>query len=154
MIDHTVHVADLIYRLLGESPKLVSAQVGSNMYGETWEDTAHLTLDHASGIFATIDSSWSRTKNYHTWGDVNLTITGSAGVIECSLFNQGIFLTKDSCQLIGTGSNLDEHMIREFLSRTSNSNPGQNRSDYGLRASAIALAAYDSASSGQPTSLN
>ena len=40
MIDHTVHVADLLRVLLGEDPVRVQAQTGSNMYGKDWEDTA------------------------------------------------------------------------------------------------------------------
>lgn len=153
MIDHTVHVADLIYRLLGESPTKVSAQTGSNMYGEEWEDTAHLTLDYPSGVFATLDSSWSRSKNYHTWGDVNITVVGESGVIETSLFNQGITVTRDSSQLIGTGSNLDNLMVSEFISKIQNSATSVDTASFGIKASQVALAAYQSVESGQPVSL-
>src|SRR5207253_2134250 len=40
MIDHTVHVTDLLRALLGEEPTRVQAQTGSNMYGQSWDDTA------------------------------------------------------------------------------------------------------------------
>ncbi|MEZ5164094.1 MAG: Gfo/Idh/MocA family oxidoreductase [Fimbriimonadaceae bacterium] len=37
MIDHTVHVVDLMRRLLCCEPEQVQAQVGNKMYGESWE---------------------------------------------------------------------------------------------------------------------
>lgn len=86
MIDHTVHVADLLRDLLGESPTKVQAMVNNHHHnGATWEDSAMLTLDYPSGVFATLDSSWSRPRSFYTWGDVTMKIVGEEGVIELDM---------------------------------------------------------------------
>ncbi len=59
MIDHVVHVADLLRRLLNDAPNSVQAETGNRLHGQSWEDTAMVSLGYPSGAFATIDSSWS-----------------------------------------------------------------------------------------------
>lgn len=144
MVDHVVHVADLLRRLLGEEPCRVSAMTGNNMYGEDWEDTAHVTLDYPSGVFATLDSSWSRYKNYKTWGDVTLRVTGEKGVIEADLFGQGLTLWGESCCHLGTGSNLDALMVDEFLAALREDREPSVTWRDGLAASMVAVRAYES----------
>ena len=144
MIDHVVHVADLLRRLLKEEPTSVTAQIGNNMYGQDWEDTAHLTIDFPSGVFATLDSSWSRHKNYKTWGDVALRVTGEKGVIEADLFGQGLSVTTDHAWHLGTGSDLDGLMIDEFVSAIREGRQALVTAEDGLRASAVAILGYES----------
>ena len=149
MVDHVVHVADLLRRLLGEDPVTAHAQTGNNMYGQVWDDTAIVTVSFPSGVFATIDSSWSKPEGYKTWGNVKMNVVGSDGVIETDLFAQGVEMTKKSgLQLVGTGSNLDALMVGEFLSAvTENRVPSISLED-GLWASRVAIAAYASVNEG------
>lgn len=147
MIDHVVHVTDLLRRLLKEDPARVTAQIGNNMYGQEWDDTAHLTIDFPSGVFATLDSSWSRHQNYKTWGDVNLRVTGEKGVIEVELFGQGLTVTTEKEWLRGTGSDLDGLMIEEFLSAIQEGRQPSVTAEDGLKASEVALMGYESAKS-------
>ena len=144
MIDHVVHVADLIWRLLGEEADQVQAIVGHNMHSEAWEDTAKVTVGYPSGVFATIDSSWSRPKNYRVWGDVALRVTGETGVIEVDLFGQGVDCLTDQAGLSGTGSDLDQAMVDEFVRAVLDGRPPMVTLEDGLRASGVALAAYES----------
>jgi len=151
MIDHVVHVADLMRRLLGEDPASVQAQTGSNIYGQTWDDTAMVTVSFPSGVFATIDSSWSKPASYRTWGNVKLTVVGEKGVIETDLFTQGLDLyTLDPARhgSLGTGSNLDQLMIDEFLASVTEKRSPKVTLNDGLWASRVALAAYRSAGGG------
>ena len=146
MIDHVVHVADLLNRLLGERPESVQAIIGNNMYGQDWDDSAMVTVGFPSGVFATIDSSWSRPDGYKTWGDVTLKIVGEKGVIELDLFLQGLdaFGNEPGSRVIGFGSNLDQLMVDEFIaSVTENRKPSVTIED-GLAASEVALKAYQS----------
>lgn len=147
MIDHVVHVTDLLRRLLKEDPSRVTAQVGNNMYGQDWDDTAHLTIDFPSGVFATLDSSWSRHKNYKTWGDVNLRVTGEKGVIEVELFGQGLTVTTEKEWLRGTGSDLDGLMIEEFLAAIREHRQPSVTAEDGLKASEVAITGYESVKS-------
>lgn len=153
MIDHVVHVADLLRDLLGSEPKTVFAQTGNNMYEKDWEDTAMLTLEYPKGVFATLDSSWSRPLDYKTWGDVTMNVVGSKGVIEMNMFGQSIeyVSSKDSSfGLAGYGSNLDALMIDAFLDCVEDgSQPPVTFSD-GLGSSRVALAGYRSVKEGRP----
>jgi predicted dehydrogenase len=144
MIDHTVHVADLFRDLLGEEPSSVVAQIGSNMHGQDWEDTAMLTLEFPSGVFASLDSSWSRPQSYKTWGDVTMNIVGEKGVIELDLFNQEVQVYTDRHSVAGYGSDLDDMLVSEFLDCVKTGRQPQTDLEAGLAASAVAIAGYES----------
>lgn len=149
MIDHVVHVADLLRRLLGADPVSVFAQTGSNMYGQGWDDIAKLTISFPAGVFATLDSSWSRPKSYKTWGDVTLKVVGSKGLIEADLFGQGLDWTTDRHAMAGSGSNLDALMVGEFLRAVEEGREPLTSLHDGLMASRVALAGYASVKSGR-----
>ncbi len=151
MIDHVVHVADLVRRMLGEDPTSVQAQTGSNIFGQSWDDTAMVTVNFPSGIFATIDSSWSKPASYKTWGNVKLTVVGEKGVIEADLFTQGLDLYStdpNRHSVVGTGSNLDQLMINEFIASVVEDRAPSVTLQDGLWASRVALAAYRSKDGG------
>jgi predicted dehydrogenase len=147
MIDHVVHVADLLQDLLGEEPSSVQAQVGNNIYGQDWEDTAMVTLQYPSGIFATLDSSWSRPKTYRTWGDVTMNVVGESGVIEMDMFGQEIHhyhRGTPTHSVASYGANLDAFMVEEFLSAIREEREPLVTGEDGLKAAKVALAAYAS----------
>ena len=157
MIDHVVHVADLLRRLLGEDPRSVHAVTGSNMCGEDWEDTAMLTIEYPSGAFATLDASWSRPKSYKSWGDVTLKIVGEVGVIELDLFTQSADWFNDasgSHSQLAFGSNLDQAMVEEFIRAVRDGVAPKVTMQDGIAAAKVALAGYESAKSGQPVLLS
>lgn len=157
MIDHTVHVADLLRALLGEEPVRVQAQTGNRMYGKEWEDTAMLTIDFESGIFATLDSSWSRPASYKTWGDVTMNVVGEQGVIELDLFGQAIDRYTDGQEVThtlgGYGSNLDAGLVEDFVRACIEDKPVPITAYDGIQAARVAIAGYESAASGQPVEL-
>ncbi len=145
MIDHVVHVADLLRRLLNKPVRGVHAQIGNNMYHRQTDDTAMVTIDFAGGIFATIDSSWSKPEEFETWGNVRLTIVGEKGVIEVDLFSQGVRLVDpQGPHHVGSGTNLDAQMVADFLDAIQNHGKPKSTLIDGLWASEIALAAYES----------
>lgn len=146
MIDHTVHVADLLLDLLGEEPSQVSAHIGSNRYGQDWEDTAMLCLDYKDGRFATLDSSWSRPQNFKTWGDVTITALGESGTLFIDLFNQSFQVYRDgeSYGLSGYGSDMDRLMIQEFIQSVQQGRDPIVTGEHGLAAVKVALAGYES----------
>jgi predicted dehydrogenase len=150
MIDHTVHVTDLLRVLLGEEPVAVQAQTGNNMYAQDWEDTAMLTIEFPSGIFATLDSSWSRTQSYKTWGDVTMTVVGDQGVIELNMFGQEIDRYADgkvTHNLAGYGSNPDAALVDDFVRCCIEDKPSPVTAYDGIQAARVAMAGYKSAAS-------
>lgn len=155
MIDHVVHVADLLRDLLGEDAEAVFAQIGNGMYDQEWEDTAMLHLTFPSGIFATLDSSWSRSQSYKTWGDVTMNVVGEKGVLELDMFGQAVDHYHDPemrHHVSGYGSNLDEAMVADFIRVAKGEIEPPITAYDGIQASRVAWAGYASVASGQPSS--
>ena len=154
MIDHVVHVADLLRDLLDEEPTTVYAQTGNNMYGKGWEDTAMVTLEYPCGAFATIDSSWSRPKSYKTWGDVMIKIVGDKGVINLDMFGQNIDHYRNNASVshvsLGYGSDLDRAMVDAFIRSCLDDEPVPVTLEHGLAAVSVPLRAYESLQSKRP----
>lgn len=148
MIDHVVHVTDLLRDLLQSEVTNVQAQTGHNIYSQAWEDTAMLTLEFANGVFATLDSSWSRHASFKTWGDVTLTVVGERGVIEMDMFAQAFDVyrggTKSHC-LVGYGSDLDQSLVEDFVNCCFGRSEVTVSGIDGLRAVEVALKGYESA---------
>jgi predicted dehydrogenase len=150
MIDHVVHVTDLLRVLLGEEVTRVQAQTGNRMYGESWEDTAMLTLEFESGVFASLDSSWSRHSSYKTWGDVTMNVVGDRGVIELDLFSQVMQVWENGPRthlLAAYGSDLDAGLVNDFVRCAQERAPFPITGFDGLQASRVAIAGYESAAS-------
>ena len=147
MMDHTVHVADLLRDLLGEDPSTVYAQTSNRIFGQSWDDTAMLHLTYPSGVFACIDASWSRPGSYKTWGDVKMAVTGEKGVIELDMFSQSFdHFPKDGRHgLSGYGSDLDTLLVASFIQVLDGGEPLVTVED-GISAALIALRGYESAS--------
>jgi UDP-N-acetylglucosamine 3-dehydrogenase len=156
VIDHTVHVADLLRRLLGGPPERVYAEIGHGLYGQTWDDSGLLTMEWANGAFATLDCSWSRPKSYPIWGDVTLKVVGERGNAEADLFGQHV--TRYPAQAEpprwqSWGSNLDALMIDDFLGAVREGRAPRSSGEDGLAALRVALAAYASAERCQPVAI-
>ena len=154
VIDHTVHVADLNRRLLGQEAVMVYAEIGSGFYHQDWDDTGFLSITYDGGVAATLDTSWSRPKTYPTWGDVTLQVVGTAGVLELDMFAQSLSHYDDSTGRVGWpgwGSDLDAGLVADFLNLAAGASaPEIATGEDGLRALEVALAAYRSADAGQP----
>jgi predicted dehydrogenase len=155
MIDHVVHVTDLLRDLLGEEPVRVQAQVGNNTYGQCWEDTAMVTIEFPSGIFASLDSSWSRPQNYKTWGDVTMTVVGDRGVIEMDMFGPAVevYGKTSGYSAAGFGADLDALLVEEFVRSCLDKRPPRVTGFDGAQAARVALAGYASVETGQPVQL-
>jgi predicted dehydrogenase len=156
LMDHVVHVADLMRDLLGESPDEVYAQVNSLRLNLSCEDTAFLHLAFPSGVFATLDGSWSRPSGYKTWGDVRLSATGERGVVEADLFAQALDLFVDDSPThreVGYGTSLDRELLAAFAESVLEEREPPITMDDGLAASAVAIAAMQSARTGEPATV-
>ncbi|MEQ1823663.1 MAG: Gfo/Idh/MocA family oxidoreductase [Fimbriimonadaceae bacterium] len=149
MIDHVVHVSDLLRNLLGEEVCSVQAQTGNRMYEQDWEDTAMLTLEFPSGIFATLDSSWSRSTTFKTWGDVTLNVVGESGTIELDLFGQTLEVYGgNGHQAHGYGSDIDAGLVADFKRVIAGEIPPPVTAYDGIQAARVALAGYKSSATG------
>ncbi|MBI2939345.1 MAG: Gfo/Idh/MocA family oxidoreductase [Chloroflexi bacterium] len=158
VMDHTVHVADLLRRLLDDEVARVYAETSHGTCHGAAEDTALLTMEFRRGCFATLDASWSRPRrSYPTWGDVTLEVIGSEGNLSLDLFGKQILLYGEEIgrgQLVDVGANLDGLMVADFAAAIREDRPVTVSGEDGLRALEVALAAYEAARRGEPVELS
>jgi len=155
-MDHTVHAADAIRWLLGDEVARVHAELGSFTYGLDVEDTGILTLDLASGGFASIDCSWSRPTTFPTWGGVTFHVVGELATVDVDVFRQALMHYDDAAgktRLVGWGDDLTSRMIGDFVDAILAGRPVPIDGTAGLRALEVALAAYRSAETKRPVDI-
>jgi predicted dehydrogenase len=153
VMDHTVHAADAIRWLLGDEVTRVHAELGSFVYGLDVEDCGLLTLDLASGAFASIDCSWSRPKTFPTWGGVTFHVVGDKATVDIDVFRQTLTHYDDTegrTRLVGWGDDLTARMISDFCDAILAHRPVPIDGEAGLRALEVAVAAYRSADAKRP----
>ena len=148
VMDHTPHVVDLLRWFMKSDPVEVYAEVDTLFYDMDIDDAGILTIQFDNGVFATLDTSWSRTKSFPTWGDVTMEIIGMDGVISVDAFAQDLDLYSDAkmkAEWVHWGDNMDLGLIKDFVDCAVNKKPFQITGEDGLRALEVAVAAYRSA---------
>ena len=153
VLDHTVHVLDLLRWYLDDEPAEVYAEISHGLYGLAVEDAAFLTITFRSGVVVTLDPSWSRPPSFPVWGDVTLEIAGTAGTIALDAFNQhliGYSRHDPGPAWLGWSTDNDRAMIADFVGAVRDGHPPAATGRDGERALAVALAAYASAKSCAP----
>lgn len=153
VMDHTVHVTDLMRWLTGSEVADVYAEIGNGFYHQDYDDAGFLTMTFENGIFATLDASWSRTKSFPFWGDVTMAVVGEGGVLTLDMFSQNIVHYSDTDMRVywhNWGSNVDLALIGAFVQSVANHTVPPITGEDGLRAAEVAFAAYQSAEEGAP----
>lgn len=158
VIDHTVHVIDLLRWFWGTEVSEVYAEVGHELLhpGLGADDVGLLSFTLANGIYGTLDTSWSRPPSYTTWGDVKIEITAEKGVIFVDAFRQHLAVSSNKSgktQWVGWGSNMDLGLVRDFVEMIRNGTEPSISGRDGLAALEVALAAYQSAELGEPVTV-
>ena len=158
VIDHTVHVIDLLRWFWGTEVTEVYAEVGHELLhpGLGIDDVGLLSFTLANGIYGTLDTSWSRPSSYTTWGDVKIEVPAEKGVIFVDAFRQHLAVSSNKVgktQWQNWGSNMDLGLVRDFVEMIRTGGAPSVTGEDGLRALEVALAAYASAERGQPVTL-
>jgi predicted dehydrogenase len=156
VMDHTVHVADLLRWLLHDEVKRVEAEVGAYSEDLAVDDTGILLLDLAGGAFASIDCSWSRPKTFPTWGGLTLHVVGEHATIDVDVFRQAITHYDDSTsdtRLVTWGDDLNRLMLVAFVDAILEGRPVPITGEDGLRALEVAIAAYRSSEERRPVAI-
>jgi predicted dehydrogenase len=158
VIDHTVHVIDLLRWFFGAEVTEVYAEVGTSLLhpDTAIDDAGILSFTLANGAYGTLDTSWSRPKAFPTWGDVTIEVVGERGWIRLDAFKQHLSVYSNQAnraQWTDWGSNMDLGLIRDFVDMIRTGRAPSITGMDGLRALEVALAAYRSAEVGAPVSL-
>lgn len=152
VLDHTVHVMDLMHWFTGATAKSVYAHAETLFHPIDIDDAGmvHVTFDN--GVAGVLDPSWSRPRSFPTWGDVTLEIVGTKGVIHIDALNSiNEVYANDVDHAIWSyyGDNMDEAMINDFVACLRSGRPVPITGEDGMRAAMVALAAYESAAKGR-----
>ena len=156
VMDHTVHVADLMRWITNQEIVEVYAEIDTRFYKINIDDCGILNLKLSNGIFATLDASWSRPKVYPIWGDVTMHIIGTEGVIYLDTFAQKMAVYNNDDvkpNWVYWGSNMDLGMIKSFINAIEKNEPVPITGVDGMKAMEVALGAYASAKKKQPVKL-
>ncbi len=151
VMDHTVHVVDLIRWIFASEFTEVYAEADSMIHGISIDDCGLLSMKLENGAFATLDPSWSRPSAFPTWGDVKMEIVGTNGVISIDAFKQRLDVYSEASghRYLPWGGDMDFHLVKDFVDTVALDREPFITGYDGLKALEVALAAYKSADSHQ-----
>ncbi|MFC7308113.1 Gfo/Idh/MocA family protein [Streptomyces monticola] len=159
LMDHTVHVADLMDDLFdGARAVEVYAQANNLLYAESVAvDTAGLVvIRYDNGVVVTVDCSWSQPLHAVSRDRLELQLVGAEATVDADFFGQLVsgFDEKNHRPMdIPWGTDVNEELLKAFLS-----GPGERvvplaDGESALRSLKIVLAGYASLRSGQPAAI-
>jgi predicted dehydrogenase len=157
VMDHTVHIADLIRAITGDEFATVYCEKDT-VYnpGLRCDDTGLLTMTLKGGAFATLDCSWSRPPHFPVWGDATLYVVGTKGNADMNLFIERLdhYRNRDSAFVWEPYSETpDLAMVADFARVAATGEPAPITGEDGMRAVEVVIAAYESAKTGEVVSL-
>jgi predicted dehydrogenase len=147
IMDHTVHVVDILRWMLKSEVKEVYAKMGTLIHDIPVEDCGLISMKFENEIFATLDASWSRPKSFPTWGDVTFEIAGTKGSMSIDTFAQHGMLYSDEIAYsknLYWGDDMDYLMLKDFVRCIHDDMPEPVTGKDGLEALRVALMAYES----------
>jgi predicted dehydrogenase len=158
VLDHTVHVIDVLRWLWRVEVTEVYAEIGDSLLHPDLgiDDAGLLSFTLSNGVYGTLDTSWSRPSSYPIWGDVKLEILGERGVVYADTLHQYVTVASNAAgktQWAGYGSDMDRGLIADFIDMVRSGRHPSITGEDGLAAMEVALAAYASAHSRQPVKL-
>ena len=155
VMDHTVHVADLVRWFTGAEFAEVYCEAGTLFQVGGIDDAGLLSFSMTDGTQCTLDCSWSRLPHYPTWGGGTLNLLGSAGYVRLDAFGQNleVYTEEPRASWVHWGSDMDALMIQDFTRRVSRGEPPAITGEDGLAAVELALGAYRSAETHRPIKL-
>jgi predicted dehydrogenase len=159
VMDHTVHLADIMRWYLGSEVVEVYAQTNHIFHADEVgvETGGLLMLTFANGVFATIDCSWSKPPYYPTWGGLTFELVSERGSVIVDAFKQNLTVYRHDLQRPAWafwGSDANGAMIADFVAAIRDDRPPGVSGLDGYRALEVALAAYESARTEQPVRLS
>lgn|GEM_PF-102270 len=157
VMEHGVLVADLMRWLTNDEPDAVYAEIGRWSDEErAVEDTALIHAAFGGGWQAVLDISWSSGATPLAPGSLTIEIIGTDGMIGIDFFAQANELYRSQGALAESsywGDRGDEELFEDFIHTVRSGHPAPTTGEDGRAAAAVALAAYESARSGIPVSL-
>ncbi|TDN43691.1 putative dehydrogenase [Curtobacterium flaccumfaciens] len=154
LVDHVVHIADLLDGLTGAAPVSVTAVANRVLHADRARaETAGLvTVTYDSGMVAAIDCSWSRPDTSPVWGGLTLDVAGTGGTVSVDFFGaaaRGLHAVDGRPIELRYGADPDVAMLRAFLDAVRSGVRPQPDVGVGLRTLSVVLAAQESVRTGR-----
>ncbi|MCY9662962.1 Gfo/Idh/MocA family oxidoreductase [Paenibacillus chondroitinus] len=156
LMDHTVHVMDLLNWIFQSQAVEVYAQADSLFHGIDMDDAAMVHVKFANGVIAALDASWSRKHAAPYKRDLTMTFIGTEGVISMDYFaqvNEIYSETTGHAEWSYWGDNKDEMLIDDWIQCLKEDRPVSITGEDGYNSTVIALAAYESIRLNKPVRL-
>lgn len=150
VLDHTVHMVDIIRWFTGQEVKEVYAEIDTFFEDTPVEDSGILNMVLSEDIIVTHDCSWSRCDNFPTWGDVTIELFGSRGNLKVDALNDHLANFQDqgkAANHLFFGENMDFGLIKDFIECLEEGRAPSITGCDGLKAMEVGLKAYEAAAS-------
>lgn len=149
LVDHVVHLADLLDVLTGGAQALTVSAVGNSLLhpGAAAETAGLVAITYPDGLVAAIDCSWSVPESAASWGGLALTAAGTGGTVSADVFGSKVRGLQSSTGLpveLPYGPDLDERMLDAFLDGVRTGGAPQPDLEVGARTLSVVLAAQES----------
>ncbi len=147
VLDHTVHMVDIMRWYLNEEVTEVNAIIDSYFHDIAIDDAGLLTLEFENGVIASHDASWSRFTEYPTWGDVTIEVIGTKQTVKVDALKEHIRMF--SCgekplEHVFYGNDMDFGLIHDFINCVIEGREPSVTGYDGLKSLEVSLAAYES----------
>jgi predicted dehydrogenase len=159
LIDHSVHLTDVMRHLSAREVVRVAAEAGSRLWDCGVDDVALLSLVFDDGAVASLDPSWSVPAGNPWDYDFYLRIVGTHGSLSFTDLAESVRLVSSSAggglRLVPFGIDVDAALIEAFVASVRGTqllSPCADGVD-GLRALEVALAGYAAADRAEAVSL-
>lgn len=153
VMDHTVHVVDVLRHIFDAEVTEVFAEADTRIYDIPVDDVGLVMFRMSNGLRGSLDTSWSRPKNWPTWGGVEIEIIGDAGVLRLDAFNDNLEIAETegpSYRWQSVEPSGDPEMVAAFIHAVIHDEPVKVTGEDGMRAMQVALAAYESVRTHEP----
>ncbi|WP_404455502.1 Gfo/Idh/MocA family protein [Oceanobacillus kapialis] len=147
VLDHTVHMVDIMRWFSGKEITAVHAHVDSFFHDIPTDDMGLLTLGFEEGIIASHDASWSKFAAYPTWGDVTIEVIGTKKTIRADALQTHLRHYQEGEKPLRHeffGSDMDLDLIKDFSNTVKHGGAPSITGYDGLKALEVSLAAYES----------
>jgi len=151
IIDHTIHIADLVYWLFEPKIQSVYAMDGSWNKECPVEDTGLLHIRFTNGTFMSLDTSWNRPANYPVWGDASLGLVTDKGFVHADGFGRKGIAYTDSESFHYFEQDMDMGLIKACKEAIENDLPSPVPGEAGRFTVEMANLAYQSIKDGKIT---
>lgn len=146
VIDHTVHVADIVNWILGPRVKKISSVISTQLHNIETDDSGLILIKFEDDIIFSIDTSWNRPNGYPQWGDLVIDFIGELDSLRVDAFLESgmIFCSKnEKATSYSFGNDMDFEMMKDFIHTIENGKKSKVTGEHGKFALDIALKAYD-----------